>query len=151
MLVVSNEHYENLYDLPPELGTPIQRIIRDVALGFKATYDCTGVSTRQHNEPDGNQDVWHYHVHVFPRFRNDNLYVTGRGQSTREERRPYATKLRTYLDVLHRTDICPGGGSVRSVYGWVSEKGRNPGPTSARTARFELSSGWRTLETPLSG
>lgn len=105
VLVVPNEHYENLYDLPPELGIPIQRIVRDVALAFKATYDCTGVSTRQHNEPDGNQDVWHYHVHVFPRFPNDNLYVTRRIPSTAESRLPYAEKLRRYLGVLHRTDI----------------------------------------------
>lgn len=107
VLVVPTEHYENLYDLPPELGTPIQRVSRDVALAFKATYRCDGVSTRQHNEPDGNQDVWHYHVHVFPRFRNDNLYVTGRQPSTAAGRRPYAEKLRGYLDIPHRTDSVP--------------------------------------------
>jgi len=105
VLVVPNEHYENLYDLPPELATPIQRVVRDVGLAFKATYDCSGVSTRQHNEPDGNQDVWHYHVHVFPRVPNDNLYLTRRMPSMAESRFRYAAKLRGYLDVLHGTDI----------------------------------------------
>lgn len=70
---------------------------RRVALVFKATYRCDGVSTRQHNEPSGNQDVWHYHVHVFPRYRNDNLYGTRRGDSTPEGRQPYAAKLRAFL------------------------------------------------------
>ena len=97
MLVVPNLHYENLYELPPDLATPIQRVTRDIAIAFKETYGCDGVSTRQHNEPAGGQDVWHYHQHVFPRYRNDLLYLHRRGSSTPEERRPYAVKLRQFL------------------------------------------------------
>lgn len=42
---------------------------------MRQTYDCEGISTRQHNEPAGNQDVWHLHVHVFPRYVEDRLYA----------------------------------------------------------------------------
>ena len=74
-LVVPHDHVENVYDLPPELGTPMQEAIRDTALALKAAFDCDGVSTRQHNEPAGNQDVWHLHIHVFPRYDGDDLYA----------------------------------------------------------------------------
>ena len=74
VLVIPNAHYENVYDLPVELGTPIQRAVRSTAIAMKAAFGCDGVSTRQHNEPDGDQDVWHYHVHVFPRWRDDRLH-----------------------------------------------------------------------------
>ena len=74
VLVIPNDHYENVYDLPAELGTPIQRAVRSAAIALKTAFGCDGVSTRQHNEPDGNQDVWHYHVHVFPRWTDDRLY-----------------------------------------------------------------------------
>jgi histidine triad (HIT) family protein len=97
VLVVPNVHYENVYDLPPELGAPIQQATRSLALAFKATYGCDGVSTRQHNEPHGNQDVWHYHVHVFPRYENDHLYLSRRQNISREERAMYARKLRQQL------------------------------------------------------
>lgn len=97
VLVVPNAHYENVYDLPPELATPIQRVTRNVAVAFKEIYGCDGVSTRQHNEPAGLQDVWHYHQHVFPRYEGDDLYLHGRIGSTAEERRPYAAKLRGFL------------------------------------------------------
>lgn len=97
VLIVPNEHYESIYELPPELGTPIQRIAQRIALAFKATYGCDGVSTRQHNEPAGNQDVWHYHLHVFPRYLNDGLYVRRGRSTTPEERRPYAEKLSKFL------------------------------------------------------
>lgn len=74
VLVIPNEHYENVYDMPPELGTPLQRAVRDASMAMKSAYECDGVSTRQHNEPAGNQDVWHLHVHVFPRWTGDELY-----------------------------------------------------------------------------
>ena len=77
-LVVPVAHHENLYDLPDELGTPLQRAARCTAIAMKAAFGCDGVSTRQHNEPAGNQDVWHYHLHVFPRWEGDELYSSAR-------------------------------------------------------------------------
>jgi histidine triad (HIT) family protein len=98
VLVVPVAHHENIYDVPPDLGTALQRTIREVALAMKAAYRCDGVSIAQHNEPHGNQDVWHYHVHVFPRYKDDDLYRSRLRLTTREQRRPYAEKLRAILD-----------------------------------------------------
>lgn len=74
VLVIPNSHIENLYELPPELARPLMAATQRVALAMKQAYRCEGVSTRQHNEPAGNQDVWHFHQHVFPRWRGDRLY-----------------------------------------------------------------------------
>jgi histidine triad (HIT) family protein len=74
VLVIPVEHHENIYDLPPELAAPLQRAARAAALAMKEAFGCDGISTRQHNEPAGNQDVWHYHLHVFPRWDHDGLY-----------------------------------------------------------------------------
>jgi histidine triad (HIT) family protein len=100
VVVIPRQHFENMFDLPDELGTPIHAAAKRIALAFKATYQCDGVSTRQHNEPAGNQDVWHYHLHVFPRYVGDSLYLTPKTELRRtspEERRPYAEKLRAFL------------------------------------------------------
>lgn len=74
VLVISNYHHENLYDLPRHHGHAIQDLVRDVAIAIRDCYGCEGVSIRQHNEPAGDQEVWHYHAHVFPRFSDDGLY-----------------------------------------------------------------------------
>ena len=74
VLVVPIEHHENVFDLPERFAVPMQRAVRSVAIAMKAAYRCDGVSTRQHNEPGGNQDVWHHHVHVLPRWHDDGLY-----------------------------------------------------------------------------
>jgi len=77
-LVIPKAHHENLYDLPDVVGHAVWDLTRNVATAMRAAYPCEGISTRQHNEPAGNQDVWDLHVHVFPRHRDDDLYVRNR-------------------------------------------------------------------------
>lgn len=99
VLVVPNAHHENVYDLPDAVLAAVQVAGKRLALALKATYGCDGTSFRQHNEPGANQEVWHYHLHVFPRYAGDRLYVRTpeRRDTTLAERAPYAQKLRQYL------------------------------------------------------
>ena len=99
VLVVPNDHYENVYEIPYAALAAVQVAGKRIALALKATYGCDGTSFRQHNEPGGDQEVWHYHLHVFPRYRGDDLYVRTRERrsTTPAERAPYAQKLRRYL------------------------------------------------------
>ena len=97
VLIIPNDHYENIYDLPDEYSTKIHSFERKIAIALKETYKCDGVSSRQNNEPCGNQDVWHYHLHVFPRYEDDNLYFSHKRNTTQEERLPYAELLRDYF------------------------------------------------------
>ncbi|MFF0612731.1 HIT family protein [Nocardia tengchongensis] len=100
VLVIPNAHHENLYDLPPEYGHAVHDVVRAIAIAMRATYACSGVSTRQHNEPPGGQDVWHYHVHVFPRYDGDNLYGSRPlpEHATGEQRWICTDKLRDYFN-----------------------------------------------------
>ena len=97
VLIIPNKHFENIYELPSGYSARIHEFEKQVAIALKEVYNCSGVSSRQHNEPDGNQDVWHYHLHVFPRYKNDNLYGCDRKWTAPEERALYANKLRTYF------------------------------------------------------
>ena len=100
VILVPNAHHENIYELPDELGASLFCASRRIALAMKAAFGCDGVSTRQHNEPAGNQDVWHFHLHVFPRYADDDLYLrTAERTLTRPRQRlPYAKKLKSALD-----------------------------------------------------
>jgi histidine triad (HIT) family protein len=99
VLVVPNEHYENIYDIPENLIAEVYKGVKKVAVAIRSTYGCDGTSTRQHNEPAGNQDVWHLHVHVFPRYENDQLYQNHEKKKfvDAEARAPYAKKLQMYF------------------------------------------------------
>jgi histidine triad (HIT) family protein len=99
VLVVPNEHYEHLYEIADEALAAVYVTAATVARAMRTAYDCEGVSTRQHNEPGAGQDVWHFHVHVFPRRGGDGLYL--RDDETRwtaaAERAPYAQRLAAVL------------------------------------------------------
>jgi histidine triad (HIT) family protein len=97
VLVIPNQHYENIYDLPFVLGGKIFQLVQEISLAMKIQYNCDGVSTRQHNEPAGNQDVWHYHVHVFPRYTGDHLYTSEFTEMAAEERARYVKQLKEYF------------------------------------------------------
>lgn len=93
VIIVPHLHYENIYDLPLGAATEVHAMAKSVALAMKNAYGCEGISTRQHNEPAGNQDVWHYHLHVFPRYMDDGLYGSERSLMGTAERAVYARRL----------------------------------------------------------
>lgn len=99
-IIIPNDHFENLYDLPEELGHKIFDFSKKLALALKEVYKCDGISIRQHNEPAGYQDVFHYHLHVMPRYTNDELDPNFENirWTTAEERKPYVEKLQKYFN-----------------------------------------------------
>ena len=97
VIIVPNEHFENLYDLPLHFALPLHELVKTIALALKTVYACEGVSTRQHNEPAGSQDVWHYHVHVTPRYTGDGFYSSQRALMPQDERAQHAQRLRAYV------------------------------------------------------
>ena len=99
VIIIPNKHVENLYNLPEELGHKIFDFSKKIAIALKEVYKCDGVSTKQHNEPAGNQEAWHYHLHIIPRYTGDDHYMKGGDMywPTEEEKQPYADKLRKFL------------------------------------------------------
>ena len=100
VIIIPNQHFENIYDLPIYYAPRIHEVAKAIALAMKAAFSCDGVSTRQHNEPAGNQDVWHYHLHVTPRYNGDQFYSSPRHFMPAAERAIYASKLRERLEGL---------------------------------------------------
>lgn len=100
ILIIPNKHIENIYSLPDYMSDKIHRFEKRAALAIKAVYNCDGVSSRQHNESAGNQDVWHYHLHLFPRYDNDNLYQLHSKKFVADEKevKYFANKLRKYFN-----------------------------------------------------
>lgn len=98
VIVIPNQHYECLADIPDEQLHNVYKLVKKVSVALKETYGCTITSTRQH-DPHGNNDVWHFHAHVFPRYEDDQLYQNhdNKRYTTPSERLPYAQKLREYF------------------------------------------------------
>ena len=98
-IVVPNEHFENIYDLPEKYGRRVFDVSKVVASAVKAVRECDGIGIVQNNEPAGGQHAFHYHLHVFPRFDGDTFHdeVLNAYKSLPEDRIEYADALRKYL------------------------------------------------------
>jgi histidine triad (HIT) family protein len=98
VLIIPNEHFENIYDLPLALSSNIHALSRDVALAMKAEYQCDGITLRQSNEPAGDQNIWHYHLHVIPRYENDGFHSAQRVHFPVAERAQYVQRLKNWFN-----------------------------------------------------
>lgn len=103
VIVVPRQHFENLYTLPAEVGHRVFEVSRRVAIAMKKAYGCDGITLRQNNEPAGDQHAFHYHLHIFPRYENDNFNLKaaeGKQLADPEERLIFAQRIKETLASL---------------------------------------------------
>ncbi len=97
-LVIPRRHIRNVYDLPDELAGPILSTAARVARASKVAFSADGISLRQNNDPAGDQEVFHFHLHVIPRFGGDDARPSLRPPLiSLEQQESLATKLRAAL------------------------------------------------------
>ena len=80
-LVVSKRHIPNIYALDEITGAHLMKAAVQIARAVKAGLQCEGVYLTQANEPAAGQDVFHLHLHVYPRWQA----VDFRTQQTSEQ------------------------------------------------------------------
>ena len=65
-LVVPKEQIPDSYAMPADVGAAVMAQTIKVATAVKQALQCDGVYLRQANEPAARQDVFHFHLHVYP-------------------------------------------------------------------------------------
>ena len=68
-LVVPKRHIPDIYSLDEATGAHIMRAAIEVARAVKAGLACEGIYLAQANESAAGQDVFHFHLHIYPRWR----------------------------------------------------------------------------------
>jgi histidine triad (HIT) family protein len=71
VLVLPKAHIETIYTLPAALDVPIMSALRVLSRAVKMAFLAEGIHIRQNNESAADQDVFHLHFHIVPRFRED--------------------------------------------------------------------------------
>ena len=74
-LILPKAHYRNLYDLPEGLAQEAVTIAKNLALLMKEKLGCDGVNIVQNNEEAAGQTVFHFHMHVIPRYVSDGQKI----------------------------------------------------------------------------
>ena len=84
VLVVPHSHIENIYDLSANDAAHIFQATVKIARAVREASGCEGLNLVQSNGRAGQQDVFHFHLHVVPRFYNDAVSLSW--QNTQIER-----------------------------------------------------------------
>lgn len=72
-LVIPRIHVQNIWELPSHEGKEVFDLARRVALAAKAAFQPDGLNLFQANGEAGWQSVFHFHIHVVPRWFGDPL------------------------------------------------------------------------------
>lgn len=76
LLVVPKEHFENIFEIGPDLYGHLMAVICRIAKAVKQVVAPEGMNIMQLNGKAGNQVVPHLHIHIVPRWSGDGLTIT---------------------------------------------------------------------------
>ena len=84
-LVVTREHYENIYEVPERLLAEMAAVVKRVCVAVKKTVDADGIKVIQLNGVTAGQVVMHIHIHVIPTVSKADAVTGHRGRLTPEK------------------------------------------------------------------
>lgn len=97
-LILPKEHCRNVFDLDEMLAAQVFVLAGRVARAMKAVLGCDGVNIVQNNEEVAGQTVFHFHMHVIPRYDGDGQKIGWQsGTTDPEELKALAAKFQLIL------------------------------------------------------
>ncbi len=71
-LILPKEHYANLYELPEELAAKAMKLAKKMTAAMTDVLHCDGFNLVQNNGMVAGQTVFHFHLHLIPRYEQDD-------------------------------------------------------------------------------
>ena len=73
-LVMPKEHYENIFDLSEETASHLLSVVTKIAKHYNNVIpNLKGINLLNNNGLKAGQTVMHYHMHIIPRYEDDDL------------------------------------------------------------------------------
>ncbi len=70
-LILPKNHYANLYELPDETAVKVMLLAKKMAVLMTEKLGCDGFNLVQNNGKAAGQTVFHFHLHLIPRYKED--------------------------------------------------------------------------------
>ena len=74
-LILPKEHYADLYEIPEDLLMKAAVLAKKIAIRMTRAMNCDGFNIVQNNKPAAGQTVFHFHIHLIPRYTNDRQNI----------------------------------------------------------------------------
>lgn len=93
-LILPKEHYANLYELDDELASKALILAKKMITKLTDILGCDGYNILQNNGPVAGQTVFHFHMHLIPRYKEDDVRIGWKaGKLTEEVREEILKKI----------------------------------------------------------
>jgi histidine triad (HIT) family protein len=73
LLVIPKQHYRNIFDINTEIAGKIMQVGTQLASAIKTALNPDGLNLFQSSEPAAFQTIFHFHLHLIPRWEDDSL------------------------------------------------------------------------------
>lgn len=94
-LVVARRHSRNLHEIDDDDLSAATLAAKRLAGRMRERLDCEGINLLNSSEPAANQEVFHFHIHILPRWSGDGLRLPPRPKPpTEDELTQVASELR---------------------------------------------------------
>ena len=84
-LILPKNHYANLYELPEETAGEVMKLAKRMAAQMTERLGCEGFNLVQNNGDLAGQTVFHFHMHLIPRYREDGQKIGWKPQEVSQE------------------------------------------------------------------
>lgn len=75
-IILTKRHYANLFELDDDTASKALLVARKVAKAIQAELHCDGMNLLQNNGEAAGQTVFHFHMHLIPRYQGDQVKTT---------------------------------------------------------------------------
>ena len=97
-LILPKEHFDNIFDMDADTAGKLFSLAAAVARALKQATNCDGMNIVQNNGEIAGQTVFHFHMHLIPRYEGDQVQVTWNpGTATQEELNEIAAAVKKEL------------------------------------------------------
>ena len=94
-LILPKAHAANIYELPDETAGKAMILAKHMATRIKDALHCDGFNIVQNNGEIAGQTVFHFHVHLIPRYEGDHVGITWKpGELTDEMKEEILAKVK---------------------------------------------------------
>lgn len=77
-LILPKAHAANIYEMSDEMAAKAMILAKKMAAKLTDGLQCDGLNIVQNNGEAAGQTVFHFHMHLIPRYRGDKAGVTWR-------------------------------------------------------------------------
>ena len=85
-LILPKNHHKNLFELPEETAAEVFVLAKKLAAQMQDKLDWDGFNVVQNNGEVAGQTVFHFHMHLIPRYKDDNQKIAWEpGEPSQEE------------------------------------------------------------------